>query len=144
MRRISIEPWPFPGESREERAKTVARSYRKLLFAITQGQCTDPAGELYRLDQRWLSHGVHWLQSTGLSPLDGVEWMSAQEIAHALDRPRKDIYNWARLGHIEQRAAADGSPQYNVESVVDYHKKLRARRIPTPRRSGETTHVSAK
>jgi hypothetical protein len=57
------------------------------------------------------------------------EWMSARDLAHAIDRTRKDIYNWARLGHIEQRSGPDGAPEYLVSSVISYSNSLRARRI---------------
>jgi hypothetical protein len=126
------KPWFWPGATREDKAKLVARAYRQLLFDITQNRCDDPAGELYRLDQQFTDHGIHWLNPTHPDLLgDPDEWMRAPDLAHILDRPRKDIYNWARLGHIQQRMSADGTPEYRVGSVLEYHQKLRQRRIKT-------------
>ncbi|BBY18271.1 hypothetical protein [Mycolicibacterium litorale] len=53
--------------------------------------------------------------------------MSARDLAHAIDRTRKDIYNWARIGHIEQRCGPDGAPEYRVGSVIDYQRRLAKR-----------------
>lgn len=127
-----IKPWPFPGDGREDKAKVVALSYRQLAFDISQGQCDDAAGELYRLDQQWAGYGIRWHlpRRPEQEVLDLDEWMSAPDLAQAIDRTRKDIYNWARLGHIEQRTGPDGAPEYLVGSVIVYHKKLRQRRMP--------------
>lgn len=57
--------------------------------------------------------------------------MSAPDLANAIGRSRKDIYNWARLGHIEQRCGPDGAPEYNVGSVIAYQARLRQRRAAT-------------
>lgn len=118
---------PFIGMSREERAQRVARSYRTLVQQIAQGKCEDPAGDLHRLDMQWQSCGVAWHMPRN-KPIDPDAWMSAAELAITLNRTRKDIYNWARLGHIEQRASADGAPEYSVASVLDYQRKLNQRR----------------
>lgn len=121
--------WPWPGDSREDKARRVAISYRELLFEISQGRCADPAGNLHRLDTRWSELGIFWhLPSRPDLLTDPDEWMRAPDLAHAIDRTRKDIYNWARRGHIQQRASADGEPEYLVGSVIEYHRTLRLRR----------------
>lgn len=53
------------------------------------------------------------------------------DLAHAIDRTRKDIYNWARAGHIEQRASADGTPEYRAADVIAYNNHLRTKRAKT-------------
>lgn len=128
--RWRTKPWPWPGDSREDKAKRVAVSYRGLVQRITQGRCNDPTGDLHRLDQHWADLDIHWQlpRPDLLQDVDDDEWWPAREIAHAIDRTRKDIYNWARLGHIEQRCGPDGAPEYNVASVVAYQQKLRDRR----------------
>lgn len=124
-RRARNKPWPYPGQSREEKARTVAMSYRDLVFDISQGRCDDPAGALHRLDWEWADYGVTW-QVPSQAPLE--EWMTAADLANVLNRPRKDIYNWARLKHITQRAGPDGAPEYLVSTVIAYQAKLRDRR----------------
>lgn len=133
-RRFKPQRFPIPGLSREDQAKHVGRSYRDLVFRITQGQCDDPAGELHRLDWYWADHGHTWPQPHRPDMLTGREdeWMPAPDLAAALDRPRKDIYNWARLGHITQRCGPDGTPEYLVSTVIDYQRRL------TQRRRGDT------
>lgn len=123
--------WPWPEDSREDRAKRVARSYRDLLRRIAQGDTEDPAGELHRLDTHWQDRGINWLDPDR-SPLDTTSWMTAPDLAHYLHRPRRDIYNWARLGHIEQRAGPDGGPEYSVASVIGYQQVLTRRRRNSP------------
>ena len=122
-----VLPWPWPADSREDRAKRVARSYRQLIQDIAQHRCPDPAGDLHRLDQRWATYGIHWLLPRP-DMLNPDEWMSAPDLAHFIDRTRRDIYNWARLGHIDQRTGPDGAPEYSVASVIDYQRKLAHRR----------------
>lgn len=133
--RRTAKPWPWPGDTREDKAKRVALSYRGILQRITQGACEDPAGDLHRMDEHWAQLGVHWPRPRPDLLIDNEdEWMSAPDLADALDRDRRDIYNWARLGHIEQRAGPDGAPEYSVSSVVAYNTKLRQRRIKNQRR----------
>lgn len=132
--RARTKPWFWPGATREDKAKHVARAYRQLVFDITQGRITDPAGALHRLDMRFIDHGIHWLHTTHPDLLtEPDQWMSAPDLAHILDRTRKDIYNWARNGHIDQRPGPDGAPEYRIGSVVDYQRKLQQRRTRAPR-----------
>ncbi|MBX8687661.1 hypothetical protein GO011_09500 [Mycobacterium sp. 20091114027_K0903767] len=125
-RYASPPPWPWPGDSREEWAKRVALSYRSLIGDITEGRCgARPA--LHRLDAQWVTLGIHWTEPNPY-PLEPADWLSGADLAHAIDRTRKDIYNWARLGHIEQRCGPDGAPEYSVASVIAYLQLRRARR----------------
>lgn len=126
-RRWNTKPWPWPGDSREDRAKRVALSYRQLVFDITQGRIEDAAGELYRLDQEWAGYGVHW-PIPGTQPVDPEEWLTAADLAHLIDRTPADVYRWARRGNIQQRAGADGSPEYSIESALTYQRQQRQRR----------------
>jgi hypothetical protein len=127
--RATFLPWPWPEDTREGRAQRIAHSYRQLIQDIAQGRCTDPAGDLHRLDQKWANYGIMWHFPMLPDPLsDAAEWMSAPDLSAALNRPRKDIYNWARLGHIEQRTGPDGAPEYLTSSVIDYQRKLTTRR----------------
>ncbi|KIU18312.1 hypothetical protein [Mycolicibacterium llatzerense] len=131
------KPWPWPGDSREDKAKRVARSYRDLAERLTHGRVDNPGAELYLLDQYWAEYDVHWQHEERIDILEDRddEWMPARDLAHAVDRDRKDIYNWARAGHIKQRAGADGTPEYHVGSVKAYVEKLRQRR--SRNRAGE-------
>lgn len=126
---MSVEPYPWPDDTPEMAARRIARMYRALIRAIAKGQCDDPAGDLHRLDtqiQRW---GIHWHNdSDHRPPLDPDEWMTAPDLAAAIHRTRKHIYNWARLGHIEQRCGPDGTPEYLVATVIQYHRQLLEKR----------------
>lgn len=128
-RRWTIEPWPWPGDSPEDKAKRIALSYRELTFAITQGHCDDPAGELHRLDEKWARHGHYWPRP-GTLPIEpeGEDWYTAADLAHLLHKTPADIYRWARRGKIHQRTSADGSPEYSYSSTQAYLLDRRQKR----------------
>ncbi len=139
--RWRTKPWPWPGDSREDKAKRVARSYRGLAQRISQNRCEDPAGDLHRLDQHWDELGVHWHMPTPDLITDAAahdEWWSARDLAHAIDKDRRTIYDWARerrdgLGnvipaHVRQRTGPGGAPQYSVADVIAYNNHLRRKR----------------
>ncbi len=126
-RRWTATPWPWPGDSREDKAKRVALSYRELVHNIAQGRCDDPAGELHRLDQHWARHGVFW-PVPNHQPVDPEAWLTAAELAHYIDRAPADIYRWARRDKITQRTGADGSPEYQLASALKYEQQQRQRR----------------
>ncbi len=129
-RRWTVQPWPWPGDSREDRAKRVAQSYRQLVFDITQGRIEDPAGELYRLDRQWAGYGIHWTTTPdeAIDELGLDDWQTAADLAHLIHHTPADIYRWARRGHITQRVSADGSPEYSLTSARQYLDARRERR----------------
>lgn len=127
-RRWKITPWPYPGDSLEDKAKRIAISYRALLFDVTQARCHDPAGELHRLDHYWAEHGAYWPNPPG-EFVDGTqEWFTASDLAQLIDKSPVDIYRWARRGNIHQRASPDGSPEYSLTSAIQYKHAQRQRR----------------
>lgn len=128
---MSIRPWPYPGATREDKAKQVALSYRGLAARIAEGRCDNPAGDLYVLDEHWRELGITWHRPQPL-PGDPDDWLPAADIAHYIGRTPKDIYNWAHRGHIEQRCSADGSPEYLLQSVLDYHRRRTITRSAKP------------
>lgn len=125
---LQVEDWPWPGDSREERAKRIARAYRELIFDITQGRCDDPAGAMHRLDMKWRKYGVFWHMPTAAPPLDENEWVNNRDAAHYADRAEATIRTWAHRGHIETRTGRDGSTQYLLGSLMAYAVQQRRRR----------------
>lgn len=125
---LDVEPWPWPGDSREERAQRVARSYRELIFDITQGRVIDPAGALLRLDAKWRKLGIFWHTPTAAPPPDPHEWVNARDAAHYANRAEATIRTWAHRGHITTRVGGDGSTQYLLGSLMDYAVQQRRRR----------------
>lgn len=119
--------WKYSGDSREDRAKRVAESYRALALRIAHENVENPGYEVYRLDQAWMDNGCNWIVPTH-APLDLEGWLSAKDLAHMIGRAQRDIYDWHRRGHLEQRIEADGSPVYSVASAVAYNKQARLRR----------------
>lgn len=125
---LVTEDWPFPGDSREERAQRIANSYRALLVDITQGRCTDPAGAMHRLDMKWRKYGVFWHMPTVAPEPEPHDWVTTRDAAHYANRAEATIRTWAHRGHITTRVAPDGATQYLVRSLMDYAVQQRRRR----------------
>ena len=119
--------WVWQGDSREDKAKRVAREYRKLVEGIAQGIVQDAGKALVALDQYWQDRGVFWMIPHD-APMDPDKWYSAADLAHLIGRVQRDIYDWARRGHIQQRLTEDGSPEYLLGSAIEYKASLRTRR----------------
>ncbi len=122
------KPWPWPGDTYEDKAKRVGQSYRGLVQSIAQGRCDDPAGDLHRLDEHWKELGQAWIIPRYVE-MDYDEWLSAADIvvafAHLKTLTEGQIRNWAyhkrkgRDGIIEQ-PDHDGRPTYNVGDVMSF------------------------
>lgn len=109
--------WPWPQDNREDRARRIALSYRRL--------CTDNNIDTSQLDQHWAKHGQTWLTPTELPNLDA--WITEAEAAAAFHQPTKSIYDWGRRGHIRVLHTPEGR-RVNIADILDYHKRRRARR----------------
>ena len=108
-RRWSVAPWPWPGDNATDKARHVASSYRTLCQRFADGKLHNPTRAVSMLDEHWQRLGQFWIAPTeDLPELD--EWVSAADAAQLVSRTPKDIYNWAHLGHIEQRPDPEGAP----------------------------------
>ncbi len=134
---MGAKPWPWPEDTPEDKAKRVARSYRGLVQSIAQGRCTDPAGDLHRLDQHWIELQQEWALPR-VVPLDFDDWMCAADIvvafSHLKTLTEGQIRNWAYLKRkggdgITEQPGADGRPTYNVGDVQAYLVRQRNRRL---------------
>jgi hypothetical protein len=119
--------WPWCGDTREDRARRVALSYRRLMEMALAGQIDDPAAAFEQLDSKWLELGQHWLKP-GQTPLDLDEWMTPADMAELFSIDPHDLRNWAARGHI--RAIIDSSRRhlYCVGDVVEYARQRHVRR----------------
>lgn len=119
-------PWPWPEDSREDRAKRIAQTYRGILWRITQGLCEDPAGELYRMDQHWIDLGAFWVAPQ--EPPDPESWVDVRTASHYADRSEQTIRVWAHRRLIQARTGEDGAPEYLVASLRECAEDQRKRR----------------
>jgi hypothetical protein len=117
--------WPWPRDSREDRAKRVALSYR---HALQQLAAEDPAvaANLAAIDQRWADLGAGWVRPTPV-PLDLTEWLTAADMAELFHQAPKTVYAWGRRGRIRVSLRDDGTRRYNVGDVVEYQRIRRLR-----------------
>lgn len=117
--------WPWPRDSREDRAKRVALSYRHLIEAIVLGDVADPEAALLALDARWTELGAAWVRPT-LAPLNLDDWLTGAQMAELFGQEPMTVYAWGRRGNVRVRVIS-GLRRYNVGDVVAYQQK---RRLP--------------
>lgn len=121
--------WPWPRDSREDRAKRVALSYRHLIETIASGGLHDDIAieaALATLDGRWCELGAGWVRPT-MAPLDLDDWLTAAEMAELFHQEAKTIYDWGRRGNIRVHGV-HGVRRYNVGDIVSYQCERRLRR----------------
>lgn len=111
--------WPWPRDSREDRAKRVALSYRHLVASVAPDA-------LQALDDRWCELGAGWVRPT-MAPLDLDDWLTAAEMADLFHQEPKTVYAWGRRGNVRVQLSG-GVRRYNVGDVVAYQRERRLRR----------------
>jgi hypothetical protein len=118
--------WPWPRDSREDRAKRVALSYRHLVETFARANAdTAMAAALAELDDRWCELGAGWVRPTGALDLDA--WLTGADMAELFHQEPMTVYAWGRRGNIRVQVV-DGIRRYNVGDVVAYQRRRRLRR----------------
>ena len=123
---MPIIPWPWTADSREDRARRVALSYRRLMELALDGYIDDPATAFATLDAKWQELGQHWIKPVE-AQLDLDDWLTPGELAELFSLDARAFRDWARRGHLRM-LVTDGQRRYNVGDVVSYSKTRRQRR----------------
>lgn len=120
--------WPWPQDSREDRARRVAHSYRRLALRLA-ASVHNSRNSVTELDQHWLDHGQSWLVPTQ-STINPDDWVTSYEASELFSVPAKSVYDWGRRGHIRKLAAAkNGIVRYSVGDIIQYsHNRGKRRR----------------
>jgi hypothetical protein len=115
---------PWPTDSREDRARRVALSYRQLAELIIAGRLPDPDAALRRLDEKWQELAQGWVVPT-MAPLDPEAWLAPAELAELLYIEARALRDWHRLGHVRRmRHQGESAPwRYNVGDVIRYYAR---------------------
>ena len=116
--------WPWPTDSREDRARRVALSYRQLVEMAIAGRIPCLPDALAKLDERWCSLSQGWVKPTH-APLDPESWLTPKEIADLLHIDTHDLRNWHARGHVRRRETQGFPPRYSVEDVIKYGARIR-------------------
>lgn len=133
-----MKPWPWSGDTREDKAKRIAQSYRQLAVDIINGEIPNPPTALTKLDQRWLEHGAFWAVPSQ-DPYDPTQWVHAVDAAHYADVEPGTIRKWAERGHIRVDHDHNGAPIYNIGDLRANEVRQRQERERTAhRRPGVT------
>jgi hypothetical protein len=121
--------WDWPGDSREDRAKRVAQSYRELLVQIARGEVSSPIEALFVVDEFWREREQYWLITSTIDPYDDDDWINATDAADYVNSTPKAIRHWAERGHIRRRVSG-GNVYYSVADMRAYEaEKRRARAL---------------
>lgn len=121
--------WRWPGDTREDKAKRVALSYRRL------AERADPAA-VADLDRQWQAEGVFWTVPSN-SPIDTDAWLDAadivvhlQHLVHLTEHQVRQMAYRKRKGGdgILEEPGPDGRPRYNVGDLLGYLTRQRQRR----------------
>ena len=124
---MPIPAWPWPSDSREDRARRVALSYRRLMELALDGQIDDPATAFDALDAKWQELGQHWVKPVE-EPLNLDDWLSPTRLAVLFSLDARVFRDWARRGQIRV-LDIDGQRRYNVGDVVAYSRKRHLRAL---------------
>jgi hypothetical protein len=117
--------WPWHADNREDRARRVALSYRRLMELAMNGQIDDPATAFTALDAKWQELGQGWVKPSD-APLDTDDWLTAAELAELLFIDPHSFRNWAQRGRI--RVITEyGVRRYCVGDIVSYYAQRGSR-----------------
>jgi len=110
--------WPWPQDSREDKARRVAQSYRRLAQGLPEQHLVDA------LDHHWIDLGQSWVVPTQ-STINPDDWVTADEAAELFSIPAKSVYDWGRRGHVRKVHS-----RYNVGDIIRY-SQTRGKRTST-------------
>lgn len=112
-----MKQWPWKGDSREDRAKRVALSYRNALATAAPGACAE-------LDRHWQSLDAGWVKPSD-TPLRLDDWLTANEMGELLSISPRGVYMLGYRDLIKVYERSDGQRVYRVGDVVEYHSERR-------------------
>jgi hypothetical protein len=104
--------WPWPNDTREQRARRVALAYRAELERTAPERAK-------RLDATWTERGQGWIAPT-YTPLRLDDWLTPDELADMFHVPPCSFKDWHRRGHIRVMKMANNKRLYNVGDIVNY------------------------
>lgn len=117
--------WPWHADTREDRARRVALSYRRLIELALNGQIDDPTTALNSLDAKWQELGQGWVKPSD-TPLDMDGWLTPAELADLFHIDPHSFRNWAKRGRIRVMVV-HGVRRYCVGDVVSYYAQRGSR-----------------
>jgi hypothetical protein len=118
-----VSAWPWPTDTREDRARRVALSYRQLAELIIAGRLPDPVASLRRLDDKWQELSQGWVVPT-MAPLDPDAWLPPADLAELMFIEARALKDWHRRGHVRRIRSATGW-LYSVGDVIRYYAQGR-------------------
>lgn len=115
-------PWPFPGDTALDRARAVAREYRRVLLQFAPDR-------VHALDRHFTNLGEPWV-APQRADLDLNAELPAQVLSDYLGgEPTADtLRQWRARGHLPKRVDDRGRPVYRVGDVLDHVAEQRRAR----------------
>ncbi|RZT87479.1 hypothetical protein EV383_4404 [Pseudonocardia sediminis] len=113
--------WPWPGDTRTDRAQRCARWYRDLLAEYAPEACAELDGQL--VDR----YGQTWLRPVrGVEELD--DWVTVDIAAEHTGVSVRAVYMWVYRDKIDGDVGKDGRLRVELRAALDYNAELRRTR----------------
>lgn len=116
--------WPWPGDSRTDRAERCARWYRELLLEHAPEACAD-------LDHRLVHEfGQQWLTPT-LSTHQLDDMVTVDVAAEHVGLKPWAVYKWIQRDRLDAKQGTDGRVRVRLGDALEVMAETRRRRART-------------
>lgn len=116
------EPWPYPGDSHDDKLKRIARMYRDKLAEHLPDLCAPLDAALIRLGHGWIRpKPVTYQLDDLLTPEQAADYCGCQ--LRTLDA-------WRSRGLRATRTT--NGLRYRYDDLLDYHREQRRKRARAP------------
>jgi hypothetical protein len=107
-------PWPWPGDTDLDKARRVARDYRRELLRRDPELC-------HRMDAAARRLGQHWIAPERANLDLEVRLTAADMARHLHGEPSAElIRQWGARTHIPRYTNADGDTVYRLGDILDH------------------------
>lgn len=121
-----MNDWPWPGDSKLDRACRAARSYRDGLQQADPAACAE-------LDKQLIGdHGQTWLAPTPLT-IDLEDWITIPEAAALVGLSNGAIYKWVHRRWLKGRKGGDKRLRVQAVDVLAINRQQRLKRVTNGR-----------
>lgn len=116
---MTTDPWPYPGDAPNVRAKRVAHAYRAKLLTVDPASCKEVDRQMIAWGQRWVSPQ---LLTYGLD-----DWLTVNEACEIAQIKPATLRIWRSRNRIEGRIKA-GKWLYRARDVLALAAEPRERK----------------
>lgn len=121
-----VVPWPVPGDTALDKARTIAREYRTALRRTNPEMCDQLDDAARRLGQAWIT--------PELVRFDDDDWITIAEAAELVSRTPRAVRYWTTSDPPKLDSITDnhGVKRVLVKDLIDLERDMRQRRAVRP------------